>query len=53
MPFPVLFELWSPVCLELKKKDGHKMSHFTRTPVLRVCDQVSLKPACSADETCS
>ena len=26
------------------------MSHFTRKPVFRVCDQVRLKPACSATE---
>ena len=26
------------------------MSHFTRNPVFRVCDQVRLKPACSATE---
>ena len=27
------------------------MSHITRKPVFRVCDQVWLKPDCSADET--
>ena len=27
------------------------MSHVTRKPVFGVCDQVRLKPACSADET--
>ena len=27
------------------------MSHVTRKPVFGVCDQLRLKPACSADET--
>ena len=27
------------------------MSHVTRKPVFRVCDQVRLKPPCLADET--
>ena len=29
----------------------HSMSHVTRKPVLGSCDQVRLKPACSATET--
>ena len=28
-----------------------RMSHITRKPIFRVCDQVRLKPACSATET--
>ena len=27
------------------------MSHVMRKPVFGVCDQLRLKPACSADET--
>ena len=29
----------------------HYLSHVTIKPVFRVCDQLRLKPACSADET--
>ena len=31
--------------------EAYKMSHVTRKPFFGVCDQVRLKPACSATET--
>ena len=34
-----------------KNKSHLQMSHVTRKPVFDVCDQVRLKPACSADES--
>ena len=30
---------------------GYPLSHIMRQPVFGICDQVRLKPACSADET--
>ena len=32
-------------------KELYNLSHITRKPVFGVCDQLRLKPACSADET--
>ena len=38
-------------CFRTKHQQGHKMSYVTRKPVFWVCDQVTLKLACSATGT--
>ena len=38
-------------CGSLRMMVGHNMSLVTRKPVFGVCDQVRLKPVCSASET--
>ena len=41
----------SEITLKGRKTPKNHMSLVTRKPVLGVCDQVRLKPACSAIET--
>ena len=45
---------WLLYCLrqnQIMFKVWHHLSFVTRKPVFEVCDQATLKPACSADET--
>ena len=49
LPFDELF-IFYPALIVVLPGYLHKMSLITRKPVFGVCDQIRLKPACSAQE---